>query len=127
MNSTSNSICPDHTLDTSGLFCPEPVMMLHNKIRDMVEGEVIADPLKRQDRLIPGAELHLPQAGGVERFGGLRLTTAPGCRLSTLSGAYRDERSNQTQREGDQHGEKLKHLLRHSGAQRPWDQGAALT
>ena len=27
-----------HELDTCGLFCPEPVMMLHNKIRDMSPG-----------------------------------------------------------------------------------------
>lgn len=32
---------PDHTLDVCGLFCPEPVMMLHNKIRDVAHGEVI--------------------------------------------------------------------------------------
>lgn len=32
---------PDHTLDVCGLFCPEPVMMLHNKIRDIAVGEVI--------------------------------------------------------------------------------------
>ena len=26
---------PDAVLDASGLYCPEPVMMVHNKIRDM--------------------------------------------------------------------------------------------
>ena len=31
----------DHNLDTSGLTCPEPVMMLHNKIRDIAAGEVL--------------------------------------------------------------------------------------
>lgn len=30
-----------HTLDTSGLLCPEPVMMLHNTVRDACIGEVI--------------------------------------------------------------------------------------
>ena len=43
----------DHTLDTSGLFCPEPVMMLHNKIRDMALGEVLeviaTDPATTRD------------------------------------------------------------------------------
>lgn len=41
------------TLDTCGLFCPEPVMLLHNKIRDARPGaiiEVIAtDPSTRRD------------------------------------------------------------------------------
>ena len=32
---------PDHQLDASGLYCPEPVMLLHNKIRDMAEGELL--------------------------------------------------------------------------------------
>ncbi|WP_263078598.1 sulfurtransferase TusA [Endozoicomonas sp. Mp262] len=30
-----------HELDTCGLFCPEPVMMLHNAVRDMAPGEVV--------------------------------------------------------------------------------------
>ena len=29
------------TLDARGLFCPEPVMMLHNQIRDMQIGEIV--------------------------------------------------------------------------------------
>lgn len=29
------------TLDTCGLFCPEPVMLLHNKVRDVESGAVI--------------------------------------------------------------------------------------
>ena len=29
------------TLDARGLFCPEPVMMLHKEINDMAVGEVI--------------------------------------------------------------------------------------
>lgn len=43
----------DHTLDTCGLFCPEPVMLLHNKIRDIAEGEVLevlaTDPATQRD------------------------------------------------------------------------------
>lgn len=43
----------DHLLDTCGLFCPEPVMLLHNKIRDIASGatlQVIAtDPSTRRD------------------------------------------------------------------------------
>jgi tRNA 2-thiouridine synthesizing protein A len=31
----------DETLDASGLLCPEPVMMLHNKIRDINPGQVL--------------------------------------------------------------------------------------
>lgn len=53
MNTSNNSIHPDHSLDTCGLFCPEPVMMLHNKIRDIVNGEVIeiwaTDPATTRD------------------------------------------------------------------------------
>jgi len=44
---------PQHKLDVCGLFCPEPVMMLHNKIRDVAEGEVIevwaTDPATKRD------------------------------------------------------------------------------
>lgn len=29
------------TLDTRGLFCPEPVMMLHDTMRDLPEGAVV--------------------------------------------------------------------------------------
>ena len=41
------------TLDARGLFCPEPVMMLHNHIRDMHIGEVVeifaTDPSTARD------------------------------------------------------------------------------
>jgi tRNA 2-thiouridine synthesizing protein A len=41
------------TLDTSGLLCPEPVMMLHNKIRDIDTGSVLeliaTDPSTQRD------------------------------------------------------------------------------
>jgi tRNA 2-thiouridine synthesizing protein A len=44
---------PDAILDASGLNCPEPVMMLHNKVRDLQAGgllQVIAtDPSTRRD------------------------------------------------------------------------------
>jgi tRNA 2-thiouridine synthesizing protein A len=44
---------PDHCLDTCGLYCPEPVMMLHNKIRDIAIGEVLeilaTDPATTRD------------------------------------------------------------------------------
>jgi tRNA 2-thiouridine synthesizing protein A len=47
------SIKPDHILDASGLFCPEPVMLLHNIIRDMAVGEVVeilaSDPSTQRD------------------------------------------------------------------------------
>jgi tRNA 2-thiouridine synthesizing protein A len=43
----------DHILDTCGLFCPEPVMMLHNKIRDISSGDVLeivaTDPATTRD------------------------------------------------------------------------------
>ncbi len=47
------SLQPDAILDASGLNCPEPVMMLHNKVRDLPAGgllKVIAtDPSTRRD------------------------------------------------------------------------------
>ena len=43
----------DDLLDASGLNCPEPVMMLHNKVRDLSAGgllKVIAtDPSTQRD------------------------------------------------------------------------------
>ena len=43
----------DHTLDATGLYCPEPVMLLHNKVRDMAAGEVLkvlaTDPSTQRD------------------------------------------------------------------------------
>jgi tRNA 2-thiouridine synthesizing protein A len=47
------SLKPDHTLDTTGLYCPEPVMLLHNKIRDITVGETLqilaTDPATQRD------------------------------------------------------------------------------
>ncbi|WP_263139515.1 sulfurtransferase TusA [Pseudomonas sp. RIT-PI-AD] len=44
---------PDAILDASGLNCPEPVMLLHNKVRDLAAGgllKVIAtDPSTQRD------------------------------------------------------------------------------
>lgn len=43
----------DQLLDTQGLFCPEPVMMLHNAVRDAKPGDVIkvlaTDPSTERD------------------------------------------------------------------------------
>ena len=40
-------------LDASGLFCPEPVMLLHNKIRDIRAGQLLklvaTDPSTSRD------------------------------------------------------------------------------
>lgn len=44
---------PDATLDASGLFCPEPVMLLHHKIRDIETGALLkllaTDPSTQRD------------------------------------------------------------------------------
>ncbi|MDH3992477.1 MAG: sulfurtransferase TusA [Gammaproteobacteria bacterium] len=44
---------PDHILDATGLFCPEPVMLLHSKIRDIADGETLellsTDPSSARD------------------------------------------------------------------------------
>ncbi|GAB3308009.1 sulfurtransferase TusA family protein [Haliea atlantica] len=43
----------EHTLDTSGLFCPEPVMLLHNKVAELQTGETLrviaTDPTTQRD------------------------------------------------------------------------------
>ncbi|RDB44066.1 sulfurtransferase TusA [Halomonas sp. DQ26W] len=40
-------------LDTSGLYCPEPIMLMHNKVRDMQRGEILkvvaTDPATARD------------------------------------------------------------------------------
>ena len=40
-------------LDTCGLLCPEPVMMLHGKVREMASGDVVevvaTDPSTTRD------------------------------------------------------------------------------
>ncbi len=48
-----DEIKANHELDARGLLCPEPVMMLHNKIRDIDEGDVLrilaTDPSTQRD------------------------------------------------------------------------------
>lgn len=43
----------DHQLDVTGLWCPEPVMLLHRKIREMAAGEIVmilaTDPATERD------------------------------------------------------------------------------
>jgi tRNA 2-thiouridine synthesizing protein A len=43
----------DHDLDARGLWCPEPVMMLHSRVRDMSAGDIVTvratDPSTRRD------------------------------------------------------------------------------
>jgi tRNA 2-thiouridine synthesizing protein A len=44
---------PDATLDAVGLYCPEPVMMLHRKVRELASGEILevlaTDPSTQRD------------------------------------------------------------------------------
>jgi tRNA 2-thiouridine synthesizing protein A len=51
--SLQTTTVPDDTLDATGLNCPEPVMLLHNKVRSLKVGgllKVIAtDPSTRRD------------------------------------------------------------------------------
>jgi tRNA 2-thiouridine synthesizing protein A len=43
----------DEVLDTQGLYCPEPVMMLHSKIKDVNVGQTLlveaTDPSTQRD------------------------------------------------------------------------------
>ena len=43
----------DFHIDATGLFCPEPVMLLHNKVREMVVGDLLTvvatDPSTQRD------------------------------------------------------------------------------
>ncbi len=52
MNS-ENGNPTEHLLDAKGLFCPEPVMLLHKKIREINDGEVLVlvatDPSTTRD------------------------------------------------------------------------------
>ncbi|UZE94641.1 sulfurtransferase TusA [Alkalimarinus alittae] len=42
-----------HRLDTKGLYCPEPVMMLHTQIDDLAAGDILevlaTDPSTKRD------------------------------------------------------------------------------
>lgn len=46
-------ITPDRELDAVGLLCPEPVMMLHNIVREMSSGDILkvvaTDPSTTRD------------------------------------------------------------------------------
>lgn len=46
-------LLPDVVLDASGLYCPEPVMMIHNKIREMRSLQTLkiiaTDPSTKRD------------------------------------------------------------------------------
>lgn len=52
---------PTHFLDTTGLICPEPIMLLHKTIRGMASGEMVeitaTDPATSRD--IPNFCHHL--------------------------------------------------------------------
>lgn len=43
----------DTLLDTTGLYCPEPIMLMHNKVRDMDSGQILkvaaTDPATTRD------------------------------------------------------------------------------
>ena len=43
----------DHEIDTTGFFCPEPLMIVRNKVRDMKAGErlliIASDPSTHRD------------------------------------------------------------------------------
>ncbi|MFI8743357.1 sulfurtransferase TusA [Stutzerimonas zhaodongensis] len=51
--SRTTELSADALLDASGLSCPEPVMMLHNKVRDLPAGDVLkviaTDPSTQRD------------------------------------------------------------------------------
>jgi len=53
MTAPKDSLDFDTLLDTSGLLCPEPVMMLHGAVRDVATGQVIkvvaTDPSTERD------------------------------------------------------------------------------
>jgi tRNA 2-thiouridine synthesizing protein A len=38
---SDKDLVPKQEIDARGLFCPEPVMLLHNKIRDIEAGELL--------------------------------------------------------------------------------------
>jgi tRNA 2-thiouridine synthesizing protein A len=52
-DNTGNLPSYDAVLDTTGLYCPEPIMLMHNKVRDMTSGQVLkviaTDPATTRD------------------------------------------------------------------------------
>ncbi len=61
MTQENPSPTPTHTLNTLGLICPEPIMLLHKTIRQATSGDVIevlaSDPATQRD--IPNFCRHL--------------------------------------------------------------------
>lgn len=53
MTSSNTPMNYDHHLDATGLYCPEPVMMLHTKIRALASGNILkitaTDPSTERD------------------------------------------------------------------------------
>ena len=53
MTTLPDDTAAEAVLDATGLFCPEPVMLLHNAIRDLGEGQILkvlaTDPSTRRD------------------------------------------------------------------------------
>jgi len=53
MTEPDQSVNADIKLDACGLYCPEPVMLLHNKIRDMQPAQILeltaTDPSTTRD------------------------------------------------------------------------------
>lgn len=53
MTAPAETPIADTVLDTRGLYCPEPIMLLHNKIRAIESGQVIevqaTDPATQRD------------------------------------------------------------------------------
>lgn len=41
MSDASDDLVPDFVLDASGLRCPEPLMLVRNKIMDMESGQLL--------------------------------------------------------------------------------------
>ena len=73
----TQSESPAGALDARGLWCPEPVMMLHNRVRDMQPGEEVTvfatDPSTLRDiarfcEFLGHSLLESAEEGGEFRF-----------------------------------------------------------
>lgn len=71
------AVDPEGTLDARGLLCPEPVMMLHNRVRDMSPGQELVvlatDPSTQRDiarfcEFLGHPLLESAESGGEFRF-----------------------------------------------------------
>jgi tRNA 2-thiouridine synthesizing protein A len=53
MENSDKELSQDEILDTQGLYCPEPVMMLHSKVADVPTGTLLkvlaTDPATQRD------------------------------------------------------------------------------